>query len=1813
MAYGASRRKPNLQPLAAEVGELPTRLPDRRMELPSHRTAHSTRYLNPDGTFTEEIFLEPQFYRDETGDRWLPIDNNVQFDSSRGRLENTANQFRTSFAQVGNADELVSLQKGGNRLSLRAVNGRDVKPQVNGNLITYEGLFPETDARYLISGGSVKESLVLHRHSQNTYSFEMKLSNLTPQVEQDGTISLTDRQGQRQFSLAKPFMSDANGVYSDQVEMRLREENGKTFLDLIADESFLNDPNTQFPVVIDPTVNNWDVMRDTFISSAYPAASFGSETFMNVGYHGYYGVTRALTRFYLPALPSSSRITSATFHAYQNKWDAATATIDLFPITGDWTTNTTWNSQPPVASAPAASATSSAVNAYWSWDISQLIQQWYDGEMPNYGFLLKARNENTTPYRSFVTVNAGNNTPRLTLNYAVDPIGIEDFWRYTRDGVNPANGNLTLDRTDLSIPGRGVEVNVTRTYNSRNAEEAGLFGYGWASNLGRRIIDSGAGPITYVDEDGTRHHFGERADGLFAAGGGIYLELIKNADGTYTITRPDRRIMRFNAAGRLTAVVDPNGNEKRFDYDTAGRLTTIYDASGRPSQVTHNTMGFIDTITDPAGRVWRYQYDSAGNLTQVTDQAGYVTAMTYDNLHRLLSLTDPRNLTTTYDYDAANRVTAVSLPHDLTGSGGVSLVLTTYAYDTSNNTTSVTDGAGVRTDYQYNANANITQITQNPLDPNNRAVITLRYDDRNNLVEFTDPNGIAGGTGAYLYAYDAQGDVTGEQLPTQETAYYTYDDATNLMKLQDYKDTVATFDYNAENNQTEAIDPYVQSVAKRYDAYGNLIYFSHPMSTADDLIANSNFERATAAGTWPESWTTAVEPGQSAVYDWANIGVYGNRSLSISNPTGWAIAYNDQLIPYDAGDHFVVSGFIKTENVTGGALVKVDFLDASYNWLGQKISFALTGTQDWTRVQAVIESAPAGTSFLRVAASVNAGTGTAYFDALQLERGTVVSAYNLVENSSFERDANGDGIPDYWTTSGNLGPDDRLVQNVAPEDDNVFVGENAFRLTGQAGVNKYIRQRIPFSGDATTPMTLSGWSKQVGADPNGGYYAIQVAINHTDGTVDWRFANDFDRTKDGWQHAIAEIKPTLPFDSIDVYYLFYNQTGTAYFDAMRLEVGDSVSALRYDVNGNYLIAATDPLGYTVSYTYDAAGNRTGVTDKRGNTTLVSYNLQDLPVAFQDPLGYVTQYEYNGAGQLIRVTDAKGNTRTYDYNVWNTKSRVTNALNQTTWFDYDATGNLTSITTPGGDIISHTYNDLGRAINKAYNGVTQWTLDYDADGNVIAVTNAQTGETTTFAYDRNNRLIQETEAQGQVVRYGYDPNSNLTQLSVTANGTTTSMGFEYNALDQLVRLTGNGQGRARFVYDERGNVTAVIYGNGAYTANLFNANNRLQTTRTYRPNGTLLTGESYEYDANGNRIRTVTEQGAFLYRYDKLNRLIYEERPDGTIITYDYDAVGNRTRRTETQGANTTVTDYAYDAANRLTAVDGQALAYDANGNLVSNGAYTYVYNPEHHLIAVRNTAGQNVATYTYNYRGQRTSMSTPDGTVHFLYNGNNVVMETDDAGNILAEYTWDAQGNPVTLTRQGITYSYHLNGHGDVVALTDPDGNVVAEYTYDAWGNVLSQSGPLAAVNPHRYAGYRFDEATGLYYLNARYYNAGTGTFLSLDPEDGDVNDPQTQNGYTYANNNPLGMIDPDGRIALPIHGNWCGPGHGGGIAKDRLDACCRTHDKCYGARKYFACSCDRNIVYCINANYSRMKWRERIKAKLVRTYFTVTWCNKFY
>ena len=120
-------------------------------------------------------------------------------------------------------------------------------------------------------------------------------------------------------------------------------------------------------------------------------------------------------------------------------------------------------------------------------------------------------------------------------------------------------------------------------------------------------------------------------------------------------------------------------------------------------------------------------------------------------------------------------------------------------------------------------------------------------------------------------------------------------------------------------------------------------------------------------------------------------------------------------------------------------------------------------------------------------------------------------------------------------------------------------------------------------------------------------------------------------------------------------------------------------------------------------------------------------------------------------------------------------------------------------------------------------------------------------------------------------------------------------------------------------------------------------------------------------------------------------------------------------------------------------------------------------------------------------------------------------------------------------------YLYIRNIQGDITSIIDSEGNKVCSYIYDGYGNhiVLDQddnleNDPLSIghINPFRYRGYYYDEETGLYYLNSRYYDPSTCRFIS--PDNIEYLDPNSINGlnlYTYCGNNPIMYVDSSGHM----------------------------------------------------------------------------------
>ena len=277
-----------------------------------------------------------------------------------------------------------------------------------------------------------------------------------------------------------------------------------------------------------------------------------------------------------------------------------------------------------------------------------------------------------------------------------------------------------------------------------------------------------------------------------------------------------------------------------------------------------------------------------------------------------------------------------------------------------------------------------------------------------------------------------------------------------------------------------------------------------------------------------------------------------------------------------------------------------------------------------------------------------------------------------------------------------------------------------------------------------------------------------------------------------------------------------------------------------------------------------------------------------------------------------------------------------------------------------------------------------------------------------------------------------------------------------------------------------------------------------------------------------------------YAYDALGQLIrVDDGQENATWLYTYDNGGNiRSKQKFALGVTTgeplESKHFSYSNAawrDQLTAVDGVAITYDAIGNPLSDGTWSYTWQNGRQLQKMQKQ-GETVE-FVYNENGlrvQKTATST--GVTKYTLHGKNVVHMTRASDEL--HFFYDAQNRPAVGVYNGVPYAYVKSLQGDIVAILDENGNTVVSYGYDAWGAPLWCTGELAEtlgkVQPFRYRGYVFDEETGLYYLRSRYYNAQWGRFVNADDRlSKNETDICGKSLYVYCSNNPLNRVDPNG------------------------------------------------------------------------------------
>ena len=242
-------------------------------------------------------------------------------------------------------------------------------------------------------------------------------------------------------------------------------------------------------------------------------------------------------------------------------------------------------------------------------------------------------------------------------------------------------------------------------------------------------------------------------------------------------------------------------------------------------------------------------------------------------------------------------------------------------------------------------------------------------------------------------------------------------------------------------------------------------------------------------------------------------------------------------------------------------------------------------------------------------------------------------------------------------------------------------------------------------------------------------------------------------------------------------------------------------------------------------------------------------------------------------------------------------------------------------------------------------------------------------------------------------------------------------------------------------------------------------------------------------------------------------------------------------------------DYVYSSSTEgmawkdlLTEYDGEAIVYDNIGNPTTYRGRTMVWSGRQ-LDGFYNS--DTLASYFYDASGIRTYKFTNGEFYYYYYVEGKLMSESCSQYDLL--YTYDSLGNLSGIKRvmsDGTTENFGVqcNIFGDVIAIFYDDGLLAAKYTYDSWGKLLSITdmtgndisdlNDIWTQNSIRYRGYVYDNESGWYYLQSRYYDPDICRFINADGMLAATND-FTINLFAYAACNPLVNVDPEGCFSI--------------------------------------------------------------------------------
>jgi RHS repeat-associated protein len=1170
--------------------------------------------------------------------------------------------------------------------------------------------------------------------------------------------------------------------------------------------------------------------------------------------------------------------------------------------------------------------------------------------------------------------------------------------------------------------------------------------------------------------------------------------------------------MEYTTDGLLERVIqtvwDPLTNLTRqittlYEYTGESRwLERITFADGNATDEAtvevedHDAFGNPTLVQDELDRLTHYDYDDAGRLRQITlpdpdgpgSQVSSVTRFVYkpsgridDQIESFVRAEPIDEIVTRYHYHG-HHLESVTRDH-----GGIAAKVE-YEYDAAGNLTAVTDPLLRTTEYLYDLLDRPIRVTEE--DPDDTELLVspvsyLAYDALSRLIAERDPrSGATAGLSSSVvtrYQYDKRHRPTAVLAPLGAMNSFVYDAAGQLQLATDAEGRATDYNYDDAGRLTELRlpNPSPQSPAPspilyQYDTASNL------RLVTDQL-------------------------GRKTEYKYDDLGRLHKEILP--HPTN-ALATGETDRPVTTFEYFA-DGQIKkvTEKIFEGTNRETSY---DYDGAGRLKTVTLPQVYDFdTSSNVTPEWHYAHDEFGRTTTLTDPrGFDTEYqYDNLHRVK-KVIGAHPTNPNASGEI---GRPVTSYeYDAAGQLGSMEEKLSDTFDIRTTTYDYDLLGRLT------RVVEPHPEFDSEwilATDPTLSDG--------------------------------NPF--TKFEYDAAGNLTKVLVP----DIYTSSWTFAATTY---------------AYDALGRRT-SETDANGDTTTFGYDRVGNLLSLTDPENNETAWQYDALDRVTRETNQLGHSRTFQYDAVGNLKKRIDRNGRVIDYGYD---RLDRLTTekwfadvsdlSPDRTLSFSYDLANRLLTSIDPAHDYM-YQYDALDRVVSEfqwvtGLNEVVGFNSQFDQSGNRRELTaqfivNMPWDFVNHYSYDGLNRLtnisqhdLGDNAVAPKRVDFTYDLAGQLDTIqrysSLDTSAPVAVSNFTFDSAGRLKSLahfdgtafnpsTGTLLAGYGYTWNQRHELTALDFlpGNSGYTSPFnYSAEDVISYNYDARSqligaNYTTQTDETYGYDDNGNR-ETVTNSGGANQDYDtgSDNRLT-----DDDTYTYAYDNEGNRTRRTHKASYDSTV--YLWDHRNRLVEVkeyDGHNTATTTDDTLIEQ-VWNYYDAANQWIRRVVDTDGA-------------TGQALVKQTV-FIHENGQIVLQFDKTGSgslatadLSHRYLWAnavdqllADEKVNDLFNAGLNETlWALTDHkGTVHDLANDSGNVVNHLVYDTAGNVLSQTN--ATYDPFfKYNGKPYDITTGIYWMQARWYDPVAGRWLSQDIIwDG-------ANKYVYVGNAPTRFVDPSGR-----------------------------------------------------------------------------------